>query len=78
MGTPEQSHCDAVTERYARTRREFPRSTQQYLPPPDRYPRGCAHSILGPAHRKEDPMRTISHFINGQSVTRAGAVTSPV
>ena len=23
-------------------------------------------------------MRTISHFINGQSVTRAGAVTSPV
>ncbi len=25
-----------------------------------------------------DRMRTISHFINGQSVTRAGAVTSPV
>ena len=23
-------------------------------------------------------MRAISHFINGQSVTRAGAVTSPV
>jgi malonate-semialdehyde dehydrogenase (acetylating)/methylmalonate-semialdehyde dehydrogenase len=29
--------------------------------------------------RKEDPMpRTISQFINGQSVTRTGAVTSPV
>jgi hypothetical protein len=28
--------------------------------------------------RKGDPMRTISHFINGQSVTRTGAVTSPV
>src|ERR1700719_4279045 len=41
-------------------------------------PAGGAHSILGPAQRKEDPMRTISHFINGQSVTRAGAVTSPV
>ena len=28
--------------------------------------------------RKEDPMRTIRQFINGQSVTRTGAVTSPV
>ena len=28
--------------------------------------------------RKEGPMRTISQFINGQSVTRTGAVTSPV
>ncbi len=29
--------------------------------------------------RKEDSMpRTISQFINGQSVTRIGAVTSPV
>ena len=28
--------------------------------------------------RKEDPMRTIRQFINGQSVTHTGAVTSPV
>jgi malonate-semialdehyde dehydrogenase (acetylating) / methylmalonate-semialdehyde dehydrogenase len=27
---------------------------------------------------EEDPMRTISHFINGQSVTSTGTVTSPV
>jgi malonate-semialdehyde dehydrogenase (acetylating)/methylmalonate-semialdehyde dehydrogenase len=28
--------------------------------------------------KKEESMRTINHFINGQSVTRTGAVTSPV
>jgi malonate-semialdehyde dehydrogenase (acetylating)/methylmalonate-semialdehyde dehydrogenase len=28
--------------------------------------------------KKENPMRTISHFIDGRSVTHAGAVTSPV
>src|SRR6516164_10158440 len=28
--------------------------------------------------KRRDSMRTISHFINGQSVTRPGAITSPV
>src|SRR5580658_5373783 len=34
--------------------------------------------FLESTERKEDRMRTISHFINGQSVSRPGALTSPV
>jgi hypothetical protein len=47
MATSEQSRGDAVTERYARARREFSHSTQQYLPP-DRYSRGWRTFYFGP------------------------------
>ena len=43
----QQSRCDAVTERCARVRREFPHSTRQYMPP-DRYSRGWRTFYFGP------------------------------